>query len=270
MKLTKNDDKLLGNGSDFHFFVPIEAVVKAKGDKDETRWVQGIASTSTKDLQGEVVNQNGIDYGYFLKYGYINDDHKDGPEHKVGEPVECRMTKKGLWVKAKLYKGKERSDFWWEHINALEGNKSSRKVGFSIQGKIIRRSGNTILKCWLQDVAITASPVNTNTWAEIVKSLSTQTWCVHPWDSTCVGGCCTCNKSLSDDDKEEEEKALSAGGMGQAITPQSLEGSAKVQTYKSVERVSYNEAVRIIQNKGYSQPTAQAMADAIFVTHGIH
>lgn len=252
---------------DFHFFMPAEAVTKAKTDKDGNRWIQGIASTADLDLQGEVVSQKGIDFAYFVKKGYINDDHKEGPEHKVGEPTECRMTSEGLWIKGFLYKGKERSDYWWEHINALEQNNSSRKVGFSIQGKIMRREGNTIVKCWLQDVAITASPVNTATWAEIVKSLSKETWCKHPWEDDCVGGCCACNGP----EKEKEEKALSAGGMGRMMIPQSLEGSAKVQTYKSVERISFEEAVRFIQtNKGYTYPVAKALADAIFITHGIH
>ena len=266
MKLTEaNADELKGTGDSFHFFIP---ATLSKSEKDGKRWIQGIASTDARDLQGEIVVQKGIDYDYFLKHGYINDDHKDGPENKVGEPTECKMTPEGLWIKAFLYKGKERSDYWWEHINSLEVNQSSRNVGFSIQGKIVRRQGRTILKCWLQDVAITASPVNTNTWAEVVKSLGAQTWCVHPWDNTCVGGCCTCNKSL---DGEDEEKALSAGGMGGSVlVPQSLEGSEKIQTFKSVERLSYDEAIRYVQaQKGYSFSTAKALTDAIFATHGI-
>jgi len=272
MKLTEtNGKKLLVNGNDFHFFVPIEVVKKAEG-KDSDRVIQGIASTDDKDLQGEVVYQKGIDFSYFLENGYINDDHKEGPEHKVGEPLDCKMTADGLWIKAKLYKGKARSDYWWEHINTLAANESNRKVGFSIQGKILRREGHTILKCWLQDVAITASPVNTHTWAEIVKSLSKETWCKHPWEDNCVGGCCACNGPLHED-VTKEEKALSAGGMGRVITPQSLEGRMKVQTFKSnnVERISFDEAIRYIQeNKGYNYITAKALADAIFVTHGIH
>ncbi len=261
MKLTEtNTDDLKGTGDDFHFFVPIESI--SKSEKDGQRLIQGIASTATRDLQGEIVVQKGIDFEYFLDKGYINDDHKDGPENKVGEPLECKMTDKGLWIKAMLYKGKERADHWWEHINSLERNKSKRKVGFSIQGKIVRRQGSTILKCWLQDVAITASPVNTNTWAEIVKSLNSQAWCGHPKDNECVGGCCACGP-------EPEEKALSTAS-GAMLVPQSLEGSAKEQTYKSVERLSYEEALHYVQaHKGYTPATAKALTDAIFATHGI-
>lgn len=272
-------DRLLGEGDTFHFFMPVERIEKSQG-KDGKRYVQGIASTDDRDLQGEIVRQSGIDYSYFMKYGYINDDHKDGPEHKVGEPVECRMTQAGMWMKGFLYKGKDRAEFWWDHINALAQNNSSRKVGFSIQGKILRREGNTIAKCWLQDVAITASPVNTNTWAEIVKSLSGQKWCLHPWQEVCAGGCCTCGpamksiqipdeKKLVKDEDADDKKALSTGGMGRALIPQSLEGRAKVQTYKS-NRIGYKDAVNeIMRRKKCSVPVAKALADAIFATAGI-
>lgn len=257
----------------FTFFMPVDRIEKSE-TKDGKRFVQGVASTDDRDLQGEVVRQGGIDYSYFLKYGYINDDHKDGPEHKVGEPVEARITAAGLWMKGFLYKGKERAEYWWEHINTLAQNSSNRRVGFSIQGKVIRREGNTIAKCWLQDVAITASPVNTSTWAEIVKSLSGEKWCLHPWQNVCEGGCCTCGpafKSITAEDTEEEKrkKALSAGGMGRVLIPQSLEGGAKVQTYQKSNRISYQQAVEQIRaQRKCSIPVAKALADAIFATAG--
>jgi hypothetical protein len=265
---------------DFEFFVPMEPISKAESignKKDDRRLIQGIASTSDIDLQGESVVQSGMDTSYFLKYGYINDDHKPGPEHKVGEPVECRATKAGLWIQAFLYKGQDRADYWWQFMNSLDESGAKRKVGFSIQGKIIRRSGNSILKCWLQDIAITASPVNTNTWAEIVKSLSNERWCIHPWKSlekACKGcpGNAKCGTSIPAmmAKKENEEKALAVGGMGHSLIPQSLEGTAKVQTYKSLSKLTRKEAIHYLQiKKGYSGVTAAAVTNAIFAANGI-
>ena len=241
----------------FTFFLPAE-VIKSEKDADGKRWIQGIASTHHLDLQGETVAQRGIDYDYFLKHGYINDDHKDGPEHKVGEPTEAKITKDGFWIKGFLYKGKERADFWWEHLNSLQRSGSKRKVGFSIQGKVMRRNGKKIAKCWLQDVAITASPVNTKTWAEIVKSLNSDSW-------EQVG-----------EELDKEEKALSAGGMGGTLTPESLEGDNKITTYKSINAIpdnanlSYDGWVRVVQlDKGWSRTTAEAVVDAIFIKKGL-
>lgn len=229
----------------FNFFIPAEL---SKADDDGKRWIQGIASTPHIDLQGEKVMQKGIDFEYFLSKGFINDDHKDGPEHKVGEPTECKMTKDGLWIKGFLYKGKERADFWWEHLKAIAANDSNRKVGFSIQGKVQMRKGNVIEKCWLQDVAITASPVNTHTWAEIVKSLSSCDW---------------------------EEKALAAGDS-QMLIPESLEGEDKEQTYKGLSQIpdgtliSREQSIAALQiEKGWSRATAEVVVDAYLIEKGI-
>lgn len=262
----------------FDFFMPA-GIMKSQDIGEEApelakkRWIQGIASTEDRDLQDEIVVQNGIDTSYFLKYGYINDDHKPGPEHKVGEPVEARATKAGLWIKAFLYKGggNERSDYWWELMQTLERSDAKRKVGFSIQGKVTRRAGKSILKCWLQDIAITASPVNTKTWAEIVKSLSKSRWCVHPWRSI-EKSCKGCPGRASCSTVEDEEKALMAGSPGgRALIPQSLEGSAKVQTYKSLpEFLSKPEAISLLQKeRGYSLQSARAVTDAIWIQNGL-
>jgi hypothetical protein len=256
----------------FEFFLPIQKANNTNILKDNKRWIEGIASTEDVDLQGEKVVQSGIQYDYFLAHGFINDDHKPGPEHKVGEPTECRITKAGLWVRAFLYKGQERAEYWWTLIQSLEQSNASRKVGFSIQGKVIRRNGNSILKCWLQDTAITAAPINTHTYVDIVKALSKERWCSHPWraiEKACKG--CPGNACSMMNDKEDEEKALSAGGMGRTLIPQSLEGSAKVQTYKSLpDQVSKRDAIEYLQlTKGYSRATAQVVADAIFMDQKI-
>lgn len=159
----------------FSFWVPAEVMRKGE-DPEGKRWIQGIASTDNLDLQGEIVDQDGIDFSYFLKYGYFNNDHKPGFENKVGQPTECKVTQKGLWVKGFLLKKHQVADSIWELLTSLKESNSSRKVGFSIQGKVLRRNGNKIAKCWIQDIAITPSPVNPTTWAEVAKSLAAQDW----------------------------------------------------------------------------------------------
>lgn len=264
----------------FEFFVPACLAKSEDIGGAEKRLIQGIASTDDVDLQGETILQNGIDIAYFMKYGYINDDHRPGPEHKVGEPIECRITRAGLWIKALLYKGSgdERCDYWWDLIQTLERSGSKRKVGFSIEGKVLRRAGKSILKCWLKDIAITASPVNTHTWAEIAKSLSKERWCIHPWkplEKACKGcpGEASCPSSLPAmlRAKEDEEKALTAGSVGgRALVPQSLEGGMKVTTWKSLpDRVSRQAAIDYLRTaRRYSPAAARALADVIFARVG--
>ena len=235
----------------FSCFVPAQMVVVKGGDKgaDKTgkRWIQGIASTDGRDLQGEVLDQNGIDLAYFLKHGYFNDDHKPGPEFKIGQPTEAKITKNGLWVKGFLFKNPEpaaesRADSYWNLMQQLAASGSDRKVGFSIQGKVLRRNGTKIEKCWIQDIAITTQPVNTATWAEIAKSLSTQKWdLVKEVDKK--------------DDKKEEakdeadtEKAMAVSG-GSPVVPQSLEGKQRDVVTVKKSMLSYSEACAVIKSE---------------------
>ena len=233
----------------FEFFVPATALsVKKSGKgKDSKRWIQGIASTDARDLQGEIVEQNGIDFSYVLKHGYFNDDHKPGPEHKVGQPTECKVTKNGLWVKGFLFNNHKKADYYWELMNALDSSGADRKVGFSIQGKVKRRSGNRIVECWLQDIALTPSPVNTTTWAEMAKSLSAAQW--------------DFNKSLEAEESEEEdqEKALTAGGS--PLVPESLEGGIKKD--RTSKALTYDETVAIL-SKSLGEKAAVAVANVVF------
>jgi hypothetical protein len=167
---------------EFNFWLPMDiakADPKAK-KKDTRRIIQGIASTPDLDLQKEEVEQRGIDSSYFIKYGYYNNDHKPGFENKVGQPLECKITKDGLWTRGFLFKSHKIADSIWELANALEASQSDRKLGFSIQGKVTRRAGRRIMACWIQDIAITAAPINTNTWIDVVKSLNaipSEYWC---------------------------------------------------------------------------------------------
>lgn len=224
------------NEDTFSCWVPAQQIIVKGGekgaDKSGKRWIQGIASTDGRDLQGEIIEQNGIDFSYFLQHGYFNDDHKP---IKVGEPTEAKLTKNGLWVKGFLYKTPEgeppsEADRYWNLMNQMKESGSNRKVGFSIQGKVLRREGKTIKKCWIQEIAITTQPVNTATWAEIAKSLSTQKWDL-----------------VKDDDKKETdaEKALTAAGS--PLVPESLEGKQKdVVTAKSL---SFEEACAFVKSQ---------------------
>jgi len=231
----------------FTFFVPATAISKG-GKKDGKRWIQGIASTDSRDLQGEIVRQNGIDFSYFLKHGYFNDDHKPGPEHKVGEPTDCKVTKQGLWVKGFLFSNHKKADEYWELMNSLTASGSSRKVGFSIQGKVKRRSGKEISECWIQDIALTPAPVNTTTWAEIAKSLSASKWDFE-------------KSEAPDKDAEDEEKALTAGGS--PLVPESLEGGVKKD--RTSKALTYDETVEHLQkSQGLTEEAAVAVANVVF------
>jgi len=241
----------------FTFWVPA-TISKAEGPKSKKgkkrRWIQGIASTKHVDLQKETVEQYGIDFSYYLKFGYFNNDHKPGFKNKVGQPTECKVTKDGLWTKGFLFENHAVANDIWELALALEASDSDRQLGFSIQGKVLRRAGRKIIKCWIQDIAITAAPINTNTWLDVVKSLNDvpqEMWVcddhgcyispdmIGPPVAKAQEVCLSCEERATNDeskrsldpsdidlkkDGEREEKALSAAGMvQQGQVPESLE-----------------------------------------------
>jgi hypothetical protein len=280
--------------SDFDFFVPLDiSKSQRQSEKDQQRWIEGIASTDHKDLQGETVYQKGIDFSYFLKYGYFNNDHKPGPGNKIGQPTECKIVKDELWVKGFLFKNHKIADEVWELIHAIKASGSDRKVGFSVQGKVVKRAGSRILACWIQDIAVTVAPVNTNTWLDIVKALDaldSESWCASefneiyledtigkaiPCDTRCKNNCkeCKCGKkdsSLSEEEmdlkkdsteKSDSEKALAVSGS--VLVPESLEGKLKNQEFgKSFD---FDEVVWILKKaKDLSDSDAHDLAKAAF------
>ncbi len=283
--------------NEFEFWLPME-ISKADGEsKDPTkRWVQGIASTEDQDLQDETVFQRGIDFSYFLEHGYYNNDHKPGFENKVGQPIEAKITPQGLWTRGFLFQNHKVADAIWELAHALMASGAARRLGFSIQGKVLRRAGKRILKCWVQDIAITAAPINTHTWLDVVKSLSAvpaEMWCESasgllmpadvqhaiPCAKSCGNGCCCKggDKAMREEDlnlfkkeEEEEKKALSVG-YSSPLRVQSLDSEVKRQTFgKSIpEILEFNDCVHLLQDtRGLSKSEATTLTEAIFAMNG--
>ena len=282
---------------DVRFSVPVdpEKLEKARGGAEVPGagkalcWIEGIASTEGTDLQNESVLQRGIDTRYFLKHGYFNNDHKPGFKNKVGEPTEAKLTKTAdglaLWVKGFLYKDSPIAQEIEGLIRAQQATPgSSRRVGFSIQGKVLRRDGKKIVKCWLQDVAVTPSPINPETWVDIAKSFDSEAWLTEAPPCT---GCGWCSKAHTDnqraaaipapsrdttDEEVEAGKALAAAGL--PLVPESLEGTRKdtfsprreEKTEKSLTR---DRAIEVVQlRKGYSFDVAALLVDVAFQMHG--
>lgn len=155
---------------EFKFGIP--ATLEKSGDGKT--WVSGIASTDDKDLQGEKINKDAFILDYFLTKGFLNDNHNKDTGSKVGVPTEAKITKDGLWIKGYMLET-DAANKIIDLANALNKAGSDRKLGFSVEGKVLerdRKNPNIITKCWLKDVALTVEPINPNTFAEFSKSLA--------------------------------------------------------------------------------------------------
>ena len=158
------------NENAFKIWMP--TLFKAEGDSYNSRKIIGIMSTDNKDRQGEIVKADGLDFEDFLKSGHLNDNHSQETSAIVGYPEEVKYYKSlsefqdgmdgaGWTCKGYILKGTKRSDDIWELAKALS-TVPGKSLGFSIEGKVVRRANKTIEKARIRNVAVTNCPVNTD------------------------------------------------------------------------------------------------------------
>lgn len=165
---TLNKDVTVGK-DDFLFYLPVEL------DKSGKEWkIRGLASTADIDDQNEVVAQDGLDIAHLRNgLGLFNYDHAKGPENIIGQITNANKSDQGLFVEGYLFDQQPKAQAIKNIMGSLnKGNE--RRVKMSIEGKVLKRKGNKILRAKVHNVALTMNPVNTNTYAEFMKSFATK------------------------------------------------------------------------------------------------
>lgn len=155
----------------FQFFAPAE-FEKAKNGE----WrIRGVASTEDLDLQGEIIKQNGLDISPLKDgKGLFNWDHEKGPENILGVIDVADMKPEGLYVEGYLLKNSQKAKAVYNILESFKPTEKKR-LGFSVEGKVLRRSGadgKVIQAAKIDKVALTLDPVNPYTYSELVKSLT--------------------------------------------------------------------------------------------------
>ncbi len=155
----------------FKFVMPAE-LEKAK----DGNWkIRGLASTEVMDQQGETILQRGMDLTPIdKKKGIINFDHGKGPENMIGLLDGYSRGEKGLYIEGRLFKNHSRAKAVQEVMSSL-GEGDTGRAGLSVEGVILERDPTNhkiIKKCRINAVAVTFSPVNQDTYADLVKSMS--------------------------------------------------------------------------------------------------
>ena len=169
------------NNDSFNFWMPVE-IEKADNKKDsedfdpDNMYLKGIASTEDLDMDNQVMLSSGLDLEYFLQRGFCNWHHmsKTIPSAIIGEPVEAKIVSKpvkGLFIKAKLYNSETAIDAY-KLAMLLEKQSKTRRLGWSIEGKILEKDGDIIQKSKISGCALTHSPKNANTFADVCKAFT--------------------------------------------------------------------------------------------------
>ncbi len=244
---------------DFQFDCPLALFEKGDAPIGKQRRIAGIISTETRDRQGEVLLQNGLNFDSFLKNGWYNDNHTKDTTGILGYPESVRRFSRGeilpdghvadtncTWAEGYLLPTKK-ADEIWELGQALA--QTGRRLGYSVEGKIQKRTGpnkKTVAQALVRNVAITNCPVNDNTRLEVLaKSL----------------------QSVEDeeDEKVKAQKALMMGpatGPAAPVGPQTGVGAGQVITGQSLEHdqkyLTKSEAIAWLVTRQPSLTGAQA------------
>ncbi len=169
-------------GNKFNFFVPFdeEALEKATkapvGDRYKNMILEGVASDNSEDIEGETLEPTGYVIDHFLKNGYVNYEHlaKKSPKFLIGEPVSGYVKNNKFHIKTQLWENSEVARDAYDKILEMKKTGSKRKAGWSIEGKSLARdpmNPKRITKALITNVALTFSPVNSNSYADIAKGL---------------------------------------------------------------------------------------------------
>lgn len=140
-------------------------------DKATGRFIQGYASTPAWDSDGESIVKSGLDISYYVNQGWLNWMHNNSPNHVIGIPVYSKIDHIGFFTKGMLFNN-EMASHVWTLAKELQELGYPRKLGYSIEGKVLARSSinkSKIVKAKVTNVAVTHIPVNTEATFEVVS-----------------------------------------------------------------------------------------------------
>lgn len=146
------------------FYSPFSQIL-VKGEEVDGDWIIYLeASNEAPDQDGEVMEADALRKAadWFLGHGVISWDHKHKqlhePRYIIGEPLDVQFTPEGrTLVKAKLYKENKVAQDVWANVA------SGARLGASVGGGILQKSGEKIQEVVWDEVAITHKPVNDET-----------------------------------------------------------------------------------------------------------
>lgn len=215
----------------FTFWCPISKASERIVDPttgEDVMVLGGIASTADEDSDGEFLDPKGFDIKPLLESGLVNWHHqaKGQPATIIGEPRAAEIRKDGLYIETVLYPSSKIAQEVWELAQTLEKDSRTRRLGYSIEGKVLKRKSDDpkdpgykhISKAIITGVAITHMPKNPKTFANIIKG------------------------EIDDDDEqfeEAEEQAAEETGMsterGKALMRESVDKRMKRTTFGKAE-----------------------------------
>lgn len=155
---------------DFKFYIHRVDIVKSANPSSKNFKIKGLASTPTKDKDGDVLEQN-FDLSEFK---WINYEHGKNPSEVIGEITKARVTKRGLEIEGELYADNELAKEVYNLAVNMQKAGNGNRLGLSVEGRTIERDNkdkSKVKKAQLFAVAVCKTPMNGDTFLDITKSL---------------------------------------------------------------------------------------------------
>jgi len=275
--------------ADFKLNVPVSFFYKADAPEGQQRRIGGLVSTECKDREGETIIQRGLNFKEFEDMGYFNDNHSKSTDSILGFPDRSvKFIKKGEklpdgsiapnhghWAEGVLLQGYAPADRIWELGQAMTKAGSKRRLGFSIEGSILQRSGpdnKVISRANVRNVAITGMPVNQETTliplAKAFLAEDEVSEAYLAFEKALMDAEKPEDMDLDTSPNEEKEKALTMGPVssnaaptsgGRVLARQSLEGDEVHQP----KRFNKSEAASWVRERypDISKTTAERVVE---------
>lgn len=154
---------------DFNYVFPLEKIVD-----EEQRIIAGRAQSEAVDRQGEIIATQAVaealeEYLRFPTVRFMHDKNRP-----IGYTQDAQVDGKGLFVKARIFRGVQHADEAWNMIKQYEA--AGHHMGFSVGGKVIDfepivKGGQhlkRITKMALYEISVVDSPANMETFFEVV------------------------------------------------------------------------------------------------------
>lgn len=179
------DPSILDDTDRFRLWAPskriyLEGITKGSKTTPRVGRIVGIASSETEDEDNDVIDQEGLDFSYFVGkgnrrgHGLIIMEHPVGVLNTIGYPVSTKLIQitseitgklvKATQVEADLYLEDRLGRAAYKKGRVMHRAGGQRRPGFSIEGSVSERRGKRVTKGKVKWLAITMAPRNHDSW----------------------------------------------------------------------------------------------------------
>lgn len=179
------DSSIFADDDRFQLWAParrlvLEGISKGSKTRPKLGRIVGIATSETQDEDDDIIDQEGLEWDYFIGKGgtrgngLIILEHPVGVMNTIGFPVSIKLTEITSELTGKLVKATEVTadlyleDRWGKKVyrkgRVMQRAGGQRRPGFSIEGGVKERRGRRVTKGRVKWLAVTMAPRNHDSW----------------------------------------------------------------------------------------------------------